>query len=141
MEQSSTKQKGRTKTLEEHKVQRIINKCNKEHRFKDEEYQENLQKIAEDRNKIVGAIMTFEEHLNADNFDKSLTFEGIKDENEQAKKRNIDNFLNPDVIHRFKNENFLNSLYLTHMKSKSLWKPDKFKLADRVVNNIKMTTK
>jgi hypothetical protein len=106
--------------------------------FTDNQYKENMQSIAEDENKLKGAITTYEEYLNAYNFDTFVYMDEIKQDNENAKKRNIDNFLNPDMINKFKNENFLNSLYLSHMKSKHLWKPDKFKLPDRLVNNIKM---
>lgn len=105
----------------------------------EDEYHNNLQSIAEEENRTYGAIVTFEEYLNADHFDRFVTLNEIKEDNALDKKRNTDNFLNSDVINKFKNDNFLNSLYLTHMKSKSLWKPDKFKLADRLVNSIKLT--
>ena len=96
-----------------------------------------MDEINKDSNKIYGAVVTYEEHLNADVFDNTITMEEIKDDNEEARKRNVDNFLNPEAINKFKNENFLNSLYLTHMQSKHLWKPDKFKMADKVIHNIK----
>jgi len=132
-----TKPRLREKTVEERKVVDIVSSCRDWKNFKDKKYKEGLQSIAEDGTKIQGAITTFEEHLNADNFDPKITLEEIKVDNESATKRNIDNFLNPGVINKFKNENFLNSLYLTHMKNNSLWKPDKFKVADKLINNIK----
>lgn len=95
-----------------------------------------MDSISTSIDKLKGAIETYEEHLNANVFNKDITFEEIKEDNELARARNIDNFLNPRAIHKFKNENFLNSLYLSHMQSKSLWKPEKFKLADRLIYNI-----
>ena len=106
--------------------------------FKDDSFKQGLESIANEGKVIHDAITTFEEILNANNYDAFVSLDEIKEDNRNANKRNIDNFLNPSVIHKFKNENFLNSLYLTHMKNKSLWKPDKCKLADKLINNIKM---
>lgn len=126
------------KNSDEHHIESIIRDCINYKNFKDTKYQEDLAKIAIDRKKIHDAITTYEEILNANNYDTFVGLNEIKEENNNAQKRNIDNFLSPDVINRFKNENFLNSLYLTHMKNKSVWKPDKFKLPDKIINNIKM---
>lgn len=148
---SIKKRRDRNKTLEEKLVLRIMSRCQKQRKFVDNEYKENLEEIAKDGEKIKGAIVTYEEHLNANNTEY-VTLDEIKDgreyyssllclthsylDNENARIRNIDNFLNKDVINKFKNENFLNSLYLTHMTNKTLWKPDKFKMADKLVYSI-----
>ncbi|CAI2362851.1 unnamed protein product [Moneuplotes crassus] len=105
-------------------------------KFTNKSYSKKMDSISTSIDKLKGAIETYEEHLNANVFNKNITLEEIKEDNELARVRNIDNFLNPRSIHKFKNENFLNSLYLSHMQSKSLWKPDKFKLADRLIYNI-----
>ena len=106
-------------------------------KFRDEGYNSSIDKIADDRKKIFDAIWTFEEILNSNYYEQNLSLEEIKEENFKSQKRNKDNFLNSEVINKFKNDNILNSLYLTHMKSKSLWKPDKYKQADRLVNSFK----
>lgn len=126
----------RKKSTQQKMCQKLSQIAKNNKKMSKKKYSQNMDSISTTVDRLKGAIETYEEHLNADVFNKDITFEEIKEENENARVRNIDNFLNEDAIHKFKNENFLNSLYLSHMQSKSLWKPDKFKLADRLVYNI-----
>lgn len=75
---SAKKRRNRNKTLEEKLVMKIMSRCRKQRKFVDNEYNENLEEIAKDGEKIKGAIVSYEEHLNANNTEY-VTLDEIKD--------------------------------------------------------------